>query len=384
MRISQEKFVYHIVASSAIFLDIKIFAGLGVTDLVFWIGLFLFLFQEKKLVTIAKLNALFFMLFVSYIAAYFLSDLWNNNVSSGYVNIAKLVTIGLIAMSTYYFRKESRSFLPQFLLFYCMGRLLYVHFLDANHYSFYQHGYWRYGVGEAVSLALVSTTIFLKGIWKVVPLILVSVLNIIFDYRGLAILPFVMLFYYYLIYMRDTSLFKKIVSAVIVLVLFVGFGVLYSYSGTIVNERRNTSNMVRAAMVYVIANDFFESGVLGHGFDTFDNKFRVPSVGNEFIENSKVSIHGYLLAASYESGKVGVIFYIAYFLCVFHLFWVRLKKGGADSLIIADFFIILYSVYCSFMQTLFEFDRYILGISIGLVFYYLSIERSKRVRSHVY
>lgn len=378
MRITRDNFIYYIVASSALFCDIKIFAGLGWTDLIFWIGLFLFLSQEKSITTIARSNAFFSISFVFYVSAYFLSDIYNDNLNAGYINIAKLVTIGLISISSYYFRKECRYFLPFFLLFYCVGRVLFVSFLDPNHYSIHQHAYWRYGVGEAVSLALVSTTIFLKGIWKILPLLIVSILNVLFDYRGLAILPLIMLCYYFFIYVKNISLIKKVSSVVVVIIILVGFLAFYIEKGASVDERRNTSNIVRAAMVYTITSDFFKSGFLGHGFDSFDRNFRVPSVGNKFIEDSKISIHGYIFAASYEAGKMGVLFYLIYFLYVFHLFWLRMKSKSQDSLMLVDFFIILYSVYCSFLQTLFEFDRYILGISIGLVFYYLSIERSDR------
>ena len=162
---------------------------------------------------------------------------------------------------------------------------------------------------------------------------------------------------------------KKVVTIIALLFIFIGGTYSFLLSQDLYEDRRGQSNLVRSAMIYTAVSDMFEPVFFGHGSEHFKKKFKIPNIENPTLQKSidgTLPLHGYLFSASYDAGKLGIIFYAYLLVLIFIHLFKKIKEIGS----LCEFssaIVLIYFVYSCFMHAFSGFDRVLLGFSMGIV-----------------
>lgn len=337
-------------------------SGEDVFSLLVVVRLFLVGFDKKRLISF--FSVFFILLFIKIISDYY------NLVSSVSIlrDSLRIFSIFIYGLFVYFIIAEQRY---RYLI-YCFFFLVLLGCLREalESYVSYQN-FWRHGVGEVVSILLVVFAVSISRWWlSLLIIVVISYINYVLDFRTMILLSFLSYVYYcflrYLTAKPSVRMYIVLSGAFLLIVMF------FAYSGYDVSDRAGTSNYVRQLMLEEAWNDLLNFNWLGNGYASFQNNFLLPRLGNEDLEASldgTLPMHGYLWHFSYEGGVLFFLFYI--FILILQIR--RLLKGVELGPI---FYVLsIYFILGSFVLAVADFDRFVIGVGMGVVFYGYSVRR---------
>jgi hypothetical protein len=273
-----------------------------------------------------------------------------------------LSVLGIFLFFTIRSRKDE-YFLQGFLVFYCLGRVaMIMAFPDSVENFEYGHNMWRRGIGEAATLGLVALCATSRFKMSLALITGLGLINIFLDFRGMAgVCILAAATYCGLELVRRRNIVAVMAFPAAMVVLLVLFTFLYQYTDALAGDRRGYSNLIRTAMVEDVYTDFLRGDILGNGIDAFKNDFVPPFVDNYGLDQQYrdgLALHGYMLQASYDAGKFGIISF-----ALIYLFAIRALVQCLNYRVNPIYiFILVYGTYCSIMHTFGGFDRYIFAL----------------------
>lgn len=365
-------------------LAITIFQGMTLSDLFFPIIFFLLVYNQREKSELSSIQIpvtgiFLFYVYLLYMISLFFSDLFAKvNTSILLKDQLRLASVLFIAgvVSSRYFRMK--DVIKKLLFTYFVFNLIVILYTGSIPIS--SHNFWRHGIGESTTLGIASILPYHKKKTASLCLFVLAALNIYLDYRGLALVLFVCIFLLNFGNFLRLSFLKKVAIVFFLIVIMVGGMVTFLQSQRIYEKRRDQSNAVRAAMVYVAINDMIEPKIFGNGTQKFKDSFKIPDIVNAGLLkdiDGNLPLHGYLFSASYNAGKAGLFFYLMLLSMIvkfiFHkIYYIDLEFEFSSIVILVYFF------YSSFLQAFSGFDRILLGLSIGILIK-ASSQRSMRM-----
>ena len=240
-------------------------------------------------------------------------------------------------------------------------------FLSAE--SFYS--FWRHGVGESITLLFILFSFRYPNV-GFLSLLIICAVNFTMDFRGMAALSLVALIVLYAEKYKEISKQKK--EFFIVIIVFISLFSSYKAidhffskgESVELSQRAETSNLVRKEMLTVLLIEMVSPNLFGNGYQGFKVSFIPPQTGNTYLDeqlSEGLPSHGYMLTSVYEVGKLALLCWLLVYFLSFKALIRKATPGFFKVLLI-------YFVYGSFMLTSMSFDKYLIAISLGILFYY--------------
>lgn len=277
-------------------------------------------------------------------------------------NVVRWLLVFPMALSFLYLHEKYKYFIVYLLVGYAIANLVIV--ISQLGFQIDDRIYWRNEIGESVSIALIAIgAVFGKK--AIVPIgIFVVLLNLLMDYRSMALVTLVFLLV--LFYGILAGGWRRTLYILIGGIFISGFFLAYNnFNQGDFENRRMLSNTARTDVTLAAIDDLMSANVLGNGYLHFFKTFRVHSGDDSYFDmtENEMPIHGYLWNVSYEAGKFGFLFMLFLIWRIFIVIRNCSYSESSDNTM--KLFLALYFLYGNFMFAYAGFDRILVALMIG-------------------